>query len=141
MKLLKITKIALLLILISNIANANTDYFNKGLDLYKKKKFNEAKFKFEQDLVFNPKSEKAYLYLAKIFNNQNKKKLEEQNLNSVILLNPKNEEATYNLLKLKLEESDYKESKKLLDKLFLFCKNYCEKSKLLKKEIENSLKR
>ena len=141
MKLLKITKITLLLALISNIANANTDYFNQGLDLYKKKKFNEAKFKFEQDLVFNPKSEKAYLYLAKIFNNQNKKKLEEQNLNSVILLNPKNEEATYNLLKLKLEESDYKESKKLLDKLFLFCKNYCEKSKLLKKEIENSLKR
>ena len=111
------------------------------MDLYKKKKYNEAKFKFEQDLVFNPKSEKAYLYLAKVFNNQNKKKLEEQNLNSVILLNPKNEEATYNLSKLKLEESDYKESKKLLDKLFLFCKNYCEKSKLLKKEIENSLKK
>jgi len=141
MKLLKITKITLLLILISNIADANTDYFNQGLDLYKKKKYNEAKFKFEQDLVFNPKSEKAYLYLAKVFNNQNKKKLEEQNLNSVILLNPKNEEATYNLSKLKLEESDYKESKKLLDKLFLFCKNYCEKSKLLKKEIENSLKK
>mgnify|MGYP000705782583 CR=1 FL=1 len=28
---------------------------------------NEAKFKFEQDIVFNPKSELSYLYLSKIF--------------------------------------------------------------------------
>ena len=31
--------------------------------------------------------------------------LEEKNLNTVILLNPKNEEAVYNLAKLKLKES------------------------------------
>ena len=35
----------------------------------------------------------SYLYLSKIFNNFKKKDLEEQNLNTVILLNPKNEEA------------------------------------------------
>ena len=43
----------------------------------------------------------SYLYLSKIFNNL-KKELEEQNLNAVILLNPNNEEAIYNLAKLKL---------------------------------------
>ena len=63
---------------------------NDGLNLFKKKKFDEAKFKFEQDILFNPKSEMSYLYLSKIFNKMNKK-LEEQNLNTVILLNPKNE--------------------------------------------------
>ena len=39
----------------------------------------------------------SYLYLSKIFNNLDKKELEEKNLNTVILLNPKNEEAIYNL--------------------------------------------
>ena len=40
----------------------------------------------------------------KYLNIQNKKDLEEQkNLKTVILLNPKNEEATYNLAKLKIK--------------------------------------
>ena len=41
----------------------------------------------------------SYLYLSKIFKNLEKKDLEEQNLKTVILLNPKNEEAIYNLSK------------------------------------------
>tara|TARA_B000000475_G_scaffold134890_1_gene108769 strand:- start:74 stop:430 length:357 start_codon:yes stop_codon:yes gene_type:complete len=117
------------------------NYFNEGLTFYKNKEFDKAKFKFEQDIVFNPKNEKSYLYLSKIFNVQENKELEEKNLNTVILLNPKNEEATFNLAKLKLKESDYKESKNLIDKLIIFCKNYCEKSQTLKIEIENSLKK
>ena len=48
----------------------------------------------------NPKGD-VVLYLSKIFNKLIKN-LEEQNLNTVILLNPKNEEAIYNLAKLKL---------------------------------------
>ena len=70
---------------------ANTEFFEEGKS-FKNKKFDEAKLKFEQDIVLNPKSEMSYLYLSKIFNNL-KKDLEEQNLNTVILLNPKNEEA------------------------------------------------
>ena len=45
----------------------------------------DAKIKFEQDIVFNPKNELSYLYLSKIFNKLDKK-LEEQNLNTVMLL-------------------------------------------------------
>ena len=78
---------------------AKSEYFQEGINLYNKKKFEEAKFKFEQDIVFNPKSELSYLYLSKIFNKQDKKNLEEQNLNTVMLLNPKNEEAIYYLSK------------------------------------------
>tara|TARA_B100000242_G_scaffold209846_1_gene152555 strand:+ start:118 stop:504 length:387 start_codon:yes stop_codon:yes gene_type:complete len=125
----------------SNTSFANTQYFNEGLNLFKKKKYEEAKFKFEQDIVFNPKSEMSYLYLSKIYKNLKKKKLEEQNLKTVILLNPTNEEATYNLAKLKLDSSDYKKSKELNDNLISFCNKFCDKSYKLKTEIENLLKK
>ena len=121
--------------------NANTKFFNEGVTLFNIKKFNKAKFKFEQDIVFNPKSEMSYLYLSKIFNQQNKKILEEQNLNTVILLNPKNEEAIYNLAKLKLDASDYKKSKELNNKLKNLCKQLCDQSNKLKIEIENLSKK
>jgi len=134
-------KIIFFLVLFSNYLLASTDYFNEGLMLYEKKELDKAKFKFEQDIVYNPKSEKSYLYLSKIFNKKENKELEEKNLNTVILLNPKNEEAVYSLAKLKLENSDYIGSKKLLDKLLTFCKNYCRKSKNLKIEIDKSLKK
>ena len=137
---MKLFKIIFILILINNNLLANTDYFNEGLIFYEKKEFDKAKFKFEQDIVFNPKNEKSYLFLSKIFNEQKKNELEEKNLNTVIMLNPKNEEATYNLAKLKFKESDFIESKKLIYQLLIFCKNYCQKSEKLKIEIENSLK-
>ena len=124
-----------------NILVANTEYFEEGLSLFKNKKFNEAKFKFEQDIVFNPKSEMSYLYLSKIFRSFDDKNLEEQNLNTVILINPKNEEAIYNLAKLKLDSSDYRRSRELNDRLMGVCNNFCEKSKRLKKEIENLSKK
>ena len=81
---------------------AKSQYFEEGMSLYKKNKLEDAKFKFQQDIVFNPKSELSYLYLSKIFNKQDEKILEEQNLKTVMLLNPKNEEAIYNLAKLRL---------------------------------------
>ena len=138
---MKLLKIIFFLILTTGNLLANTDYFKEGLIFYKKNDLDKAKFKFEQDLVFNPKNEKSYLYLSKIFKTQNKKNLEEKNLNTVILLNPKNEEAVFNLAKLKLDESDYKGSKKLIEKLLIFCKNYCQKSQNLKIEIEKSIKK
>jgi len=137
----RITKICLIICLLPNTLTANTKYFKQGIDLYKNKKFDEAKFKFEQDIVFNPKSEMSYLYLSKIFNNLNKKDLEEQNLNTVILLNPKNEEATYYLARLKLDLSDYKRSKEINNKLLDFCDKFCAKSQKLKIEIDKLSKK
>ena len=119
----------------------NSNYYLEGVSHFEKQEFNKAKFKFEQDIVFNPKSEKSYLYLSKIFNKQKKKDLEKKNLNTVILLNPLNEEAVYNLAKLKLDESDFTGSKKLVKKLISFCNIYCKKSKDLLIEIEKSLKK
>ncbi len=130
-------KLALILLCLPNKLMANNIYFDEGLKLFNSKKFEEAKFKFEQNIVFNPKSEMSYLYLSKIFKNLNDKNLQEKNLNTVILLNPKNEEAIYNLVKLKLEASDYKKSKELNERLNNICDKFCNQSKNLKIEIEN----
>ena len=131
----------LVLFLFQNILFAKSEYFQEGINLYNNNNFEDAKFKFEQDIVLNPKNEHSYLYLSKIFNKQDKKNLEEQNLNTVILLNPKNEEAIYQLAKLKLNASDYKKSKELNKILDSICTNFCNKSEKLKKEIENLSKK
>ena len=116
-----------ILIFLQNNLFAKSEYFKKGIDLFNKKKFNDAKFKFEQDIVFNPKSELSYLYLAKIFNKENNDDLEEQNLNVVILLNPKNEEALYLLTLLRIKKSDYDKSQQLLEKFEKVCNKICDK--------------
>ena len=133
--------IIFILLFFTNTLLAKSQYFQDGINLFNDKKFDDAKFKFEQDIVFNPKSELSYLYLSKIFNKQDKKELEEQNLNTVILLNPKNEEAVFSLAKLKLVASDYEKSKELVRKLKLICINLCDKSNKLKIEIENLSKK
>ena len=134
-------KIIFVFMILTNISFAKTEYFQEGLQLYNNNKYKDAKFKFEQDILFNPKNELSYLYLSKIFKKLNNKDLEEQNLNTVILLNPKNEEAIYYLAKLKLDTSDYKQSKNLNERLKIICDIFCNQSNKLKIEIENLSKK
>ena len=134
-------KLLLVFFFLSSSLEAKTQFFREGLNFYKNNKFDKAKFKFEQDLVLNPKNELSYLYLSKIFKNLKKKELEEQNLNTVILLNPRNEDAIYSLARLKLDSSDYKKSKELNDKLMSLCDKFCDQSQKLKIEIENLSKK
>ena len=110
------------------------NFFSEGVKLFNEKKFPESKFKFEQDIVFNPKSEVSYLYLAKIFKERENDELQEQNLNTVILINPQNEEALYLLTLLNIKKSDYEESDRLIKKFNKVCKKICEKkSELISK--------
>ncbi len=139
--IIKFFKFLFLILIFPNILLAKSEYFTEGVKLYNKKKFEDAKFKFEQDIVFNPKSELSYLYLSKIFNKQKNTNLEEQNLNTVMLLNPENEEAIYYLVKLKLTSSDYKKSKELNKRLKSLCSKFCDQSDKLKVEIENLSKK
>jgi tetratricopeptide (TPR) repeat protein len=134
-------RIILILFFLPSVLLAKSEFFQEGINLYQKNKFEDAKFKFEQDIVFNPKNELSYLYLSKIFKKLDNKDLEEQNLNTVILLNPKNEEAIFNLAKLKLDSSDYEKSKKLNKRLKTICENFCSQSDQLKIEIENLSKK
>ena len=116
--------------------NAKESFFLEGVKLFEKKKYNDSKFKFEQDIVFNPKSELSYLYLAKIYNEEKNDELEEQNLNAVILLNPINEEALYLLTLLNIKKSDYSESDKLIKKFEKVCRKIFDK----KSELSTKLK-
>ena len=123
--------------LISSGVAKESNYFKKGIELFQKKEFDKSKILFERDIVFNPKSEKSYLYLAKIFNKNKNDKEEEINLNNVLLLNPQNDEAIYMLTLLKIKQSDYNQAKELIDKFIVVCKSFCSK----KKEIQDKLKK
>lgn len=138
---MNITKIFITVFFINTLlytsTSAKNSYFLEGEKLFNEKKFSQSKYKFEKDIVFNPKSELSYLYLAKIFNAQKNDFMEEQNLNTVIMLNPKNEEALYLLAKLNIKKSDYKKSKELINNLKEVCSNFCQKEAELKEKLEN----
>ena len=131
--------------LISSGMAVQSNYFEKGIKLYQNKKFDESKIHFERDLVFNPKNEKSYLYLAKIFNEDDNDEELEVNLNNVLLINPQNDEAIYMLVLLKIKQSDYNQAKELIDQFILICKSFCSKKveiqdkfdKLIPKDAKN----
>tara|TARA_Y100000590_G_scaffold470138_1_gene662250 strand:+ start:807 stop:1292 length:486 start_codon:yes stop_codon:yes gene_type:complete len=129
--------IVIYFLVISSVVSKESSYLTEGIKLFKKKEFEKSKIFFERDIVFNPKSEKSYLYLAKIFNKNENDNEEEINLNSVLLLNPQNDEAIYMLTILKIKQSDYHQAKELIDKFNLVCKSFCSK----KSEIQEKLKK
>ena len=120
--------------------SAKNLYFDDGKKLFDKKKYKDSKFYFEKDIVFNPKSENSYLYLAKIFNEQKNDTLEENNLNTVLLINPKNEEAIYLLTLLKIKNSNFSKAKELISTLNLVCKKKCSSKIELQAKLDSSLK-
>ena len=124
------------LFLISGGISKESNYLKKGIEYFQKKEFDKSKILFERDIVFDPKSERSYLYLAKIFNNNNNDYEQENNLNTVLLLNPQNDEAIYMLALLKIKQSDYDHVKKLLDEFILVCKSFCSKKKEIQEKFE-----
>ena len=125
------------LFFISNLLAKQQNFLEQGIEFFEKKEFEKSKILFEKNLVFNPKSEKAYLYLAKIFEENEQEEEQENNLNNVLLLNPKNDEAVYMLVLLKIKQSDYNQAKELMDKFTLICESFCTK----KNEIEEKFKK
>ena len=121
--------------------HSNNKYFLEGVKLFEKKEFDNAKFKFEQDIVFNPKNEFSYLYLAKIFKSKDNDNLTEQNLDTVILINPQNEEALYEMIVLKIKKSDFTKTEKLLNNFSKICTSLCSKKKDLNKLLIDSQKK
>tara|TARA_Y100000590_G_scaffold372209_1_gene435120 strand:+ start:291 stop:737 length:447 start_codon:yes stop_codon:yes gene_type:complete len=126
-KNLFIKTLILFFLLAQNSLAVKTSYLEEGIKLYDKKKFDKSKILFERDIVFNPKSENSYLYLAKIFYEQENDEEQEINLTNVLLLNPKNDEAIYMLTLLKIKQYDYSKAKELIDQFNLVCKSFCSK--------------
>ena len=129
--------VIILLFFITSLSAAKSSYFEEGKKFFDKRNFEKSKYFFEKDIVFNPKSENSYLFLAKIYNEKGKTEEEESNLKSVLLINPQNDEAMYMLTILKIDQSDYKKAKELIEKFDLICKDFCEK----KTEMKNKFKK
>ena len=138
--MIKITKLASIFIifvtLISSVLAENI-FFEEGKTKYKEKKYEESKFLFQRSIVFNPKDQDSYLYLAKIYKFEENKKEEEKNINTVLLLNPKNEEANYLLMEIELKKSNYSKVKELVENFTKICNKLCEKKTLILESLEN----
>ena len=136
-KRLKIIIIFLMALNIFGHANSNENFFEKGLELYNNKKFDDAKFMFERSIVFNPKDSNSYLYLAKIYNQKEDQKKEEKNLDATLLIEPNNEEAILMLMKIGLEKSNYSKVKDLSKTFTQVCKKLCDENKKILETLKN----
>ena len=113
--------------LFSILAKANeNNFFNEAKDLFDKKKYEDSKFLFHRNIVYNPKDSESYLYLAKIFKIEDDKRQEEKNIRTTLLLDPKNEEAMYLLIDMELERSNFSKADELSKDFKKICVNMCE---------------
>ena len=120
----------------STSSNANDNYFDQAKTLYENKKYDESKFLFQRDIVFNPKNADSYYYLAKIFEFEKNENETEKNLNTALLLQPDNERALYMLIDIKLNRSNFSKVKELSDNFKIICSSLCDKME----SINNRLK-
>ena len=131
--------IIILLLSISFTVNAlsENDFFTEAKKNFNEKKYDDSKFLFQRNIVFNPKDENSYLYLAKIYSFEENKKEKEKNINTVLLLNPKNEEAIYILMEIELKNSNYSRVRELTEHFTKVCIKLCDNKNLILKSLEN----
>ena len=127
------------MIAINLISSASSEgsFFEEGKIKYSEKKYEESKFLFQRNIVFNPKDQDSDLYLAKIYKFENNKNEEQKNINTVLLLNPKNEEANYLLMEIELKNSNYSKVKELAENFSKFCNKLCNKKNLILESLKN----
>ena len=136
-KIIKLTAIYFILLNLTNSVLAENTFFEEGKIKYNEEKYEESKFLFQRSIVFNPKDQDSYLYLAKIYKFEDNKKEEQKNINTVLLLNPKNEEANYLLMEIELKKSNYSKVKELAENFSKFCNKLCDKKTLILESLEN----
>ncbi len=136
-KSIKIILIFFITLNFSNSILADEKFFEKGKQKYKEKKYDDSKFLLQQSIVFDPKDAKSYLYLAKIYNHETNIKEEEKNINTVLLLEPKNEEAIYMLMEIELKKSNYMKVKNLSETFLKICIELCDKNNLILESLTN----
>ena len=135
-KFFKLVGLIYLIVSFNGASFSKENFFNEALELFKKEKYEDARFLFERNIVFNPKDANSYLYLAKIYNKEDNQRKEEYNLETTLLIEPNNEEALLMLIKIALEKSNYQKVKDLSDTFVKVCKNLCDENK----DIQDSLK-
>ncbi len=124
------------LFLIKN-SYSKENFFDEAKKLFDSEKFEESKFLFQRDIVFNPRKAKSYLFLAKIFKIEENLREEEKNLNATLLLDPQNEEAIYLLMNIEIERSNFSKVKELKEDFELVCSNLCPKITSINEKLKN----
>ena len=110
----------------STFAQKN-NFFDEAKMLFDEEKYEESKFLFQRNIVYNPKNAQSYLYLAKIFDLEENKTEQEKYINSTLLLEPKNEEAMYLLIDIELKRSNFSKVDELKKNFKKICLSMCEK--------------
>ena len=136
-KFFKIITPALFLIFFTNIASSKENFFDEALKMYQDKKYDDARFILERNIVFNPKDAKSYLYLAKIYNHEENQRKEEYNLDTALLIEPNNEEAILMLMKIALKKSNYSKVKNLSQTFVKVCEKLCDENDEIQKSLKN----
>ena len=136
-KILKLIFVIVLFLSFNTKTFSKENFFKKALKLYEKEKYQDARFLFERNIVFNPKDANSYLYLAKIYNHEENQKKEEYNLETALLIEPDNEEAMLMMMKIAIEKSNYEKVKNLSDTFSKVCKNLCDENKDIKESLKN----
>tara|TARA_B110000967_G_scaffold19418_1_gene18101 strand:- start:873 stop:1307 length:435 start_codon:yes stop_codon:yes gene_type:complete len=137
MKKIKLILTIFILLNFQNLLQAENNFFEEGKKRYIEKKYEESKFLLQRSIVFDPKKINSYLYLAKIYNFEKNNKEEEKNINTVLLLEPKNEEAIYMLMEIELKKSNYSKVRELTEIFSKVCKNLCEKNSSIFESLKN----
>ena len=122
--------------LIFPVNSEEKNFFKEAKKLFEEEKYEDSKFLFQRNIVYNPKDSESYLYLAKIFKVEEDKNEEEKNIKTSLLLDPKNEQAMYFLIDLELERSNFSRAKELKEDFILICVNMCDRME----SIDNRLK-
>jgi tetratricopeptide (TPR) repeat protein len=136
-KIIKFISIFFIFLNLINSVLAEDVFFEKGKIKYNEKKYKESKFLFQRSIVFNPKDYNSYLYLAKIYNFEDNKREEQKNINTVLLLDPKNEEANYLLMEIELKKSNYSKVRELAENFTKICDKLCNKKTLILESLKN----
>ena len=136
---MKLVKILLIFFFcnLTSIVLAKANFFAKAKDLYDKKKYEDSKFLFQRNIVFNTKDAKSYLYLSKIYKIEENDKELEKNVNTTLLLEPNNEEAMYMLMEIELERSNFSKVSELTETFKLICSSLCDKTASVKERLKN----
>ena len=103
------------------------NFFDEAKQLYEQEKFDESKFLFQRNIVYNPKHAKSYLYLAKIYKKEEDNSEEEKNINTTLLLEPRNEEAMYLLIEIEIDRSNFSKANELKNNFKKICSSFCDK--------------
>ena len=136
-KIIKLVSVFFISATLINSALAESAFFEEGKIKYDEKKYEESKFLFQRSIVFNPKDQDSYLYLAKIYKFEDNKREEEKNINTVLLLDPQNEEANYLLMEIELKKSNYSKVKELAENFSKICNKLCDKKPLILESLKN----